>query len=240
MDPSHRNATPGNRKRVGVWEIGRSLILPPPSRFRVFFHSVKPSMKIHHNTGYGIEEAYGHHAKTVHPRTPGIHVSGIIRQLAVQHGLLKGELEQETMDLIRLTRFVCGYAWEDWIAKRIPNLIHQPGECELDGVWMSPDGLVVDESGITLHEMKFTTTSSARPIQDRTMWLWQCMSYLAGLSKKFGERVTVAVIHPLYVNGDYRERRYPIYQPVRLEFEWAEIEANWELMLAWKDRAVAE
>lgn len=105
---------------------------------------------------------------------------------------------------------------------------------------MSPDGLTVDDTGITLHEMKFTTTSSARPIQNRTMWLWQCMSYLAGLSKKFGEKVTVAVVHPLYVNGDYREKRYPIYQPVQLEFEWAEITANWELMLAWKDRAVAE
>jgi hypothetical protein len=189
-------------------------------------------MKIHRQTQYGVH-TWGDKGAI---RSSGIHVSGIIKVLSAKHGVSY----PESSITERQTRFAVGFAWEEWLVKQIPGLIHQPGPYQLDGVWMNPDGVTNDDIGVLLHEMKATWTSAAKPIQDRIMWLWQCMSYLAGVSATFGEKCTRAVIHPLYMNGDYKENRHPIYAPVMLEFEWGEIEKNWELMLAYKEQAKAE
>jgi len=180
-------------------------------------------------------------------RSSGTHLSGIIRQLAVKHNIFPAETQK--YDSARLLRFNVGFAWEHWCVRHLPGAIHQPGECYLDGIYMSPDAITLDDNGyLTLHEFKATWKSAATPIQDGMVyWLWQVMGYLAGLSAKYHEQYTVAVIHPLYLNGDYRDHRHPMYGPdpdhpgpVRLEFEWREIEANWELMVASKGMAEKE
>lgn len=203
-------------------------------------------MKIHHDTPYSIEREKGNGGNGP-VRSSGVHVSGIIRHLAMKHGMLKKEQGEETTaaptaaaTFKREMYFAVGYAWENYCASFIPGLIHQPGEMNLDGVTMSPDGLTLDELGFVLHEFKATYTSMTHPIQERFMWLWQCMSYLAGLSAKYNAKCTRAVLHPLYMNGDYRENRHPVYRPVMIEFEWGEIEKNWELMLTYKDCARPE
>jgi hypothetical protein len=189
-------------------------------------------VKIHRQT------QYGSHTWTSNgpSRSSGIHVSGIIQILAAKHNISY----PQSSEVERQMRFAVGFAWEEWLVKQIPGLIHQPGPYQLDGVWMSPDGVTNDDLGLLLHEMKATWTSMTKPIQDRITWLWQVMSYLAGISATFGEKCTRAVIHPLYLNGDYKENRHPVYQPVMLEFEWSEIEKNWELMLAYRDQAKEE
>jgi len=213
-------------------------------------------MKIHRQTPYGIDVRNNQSA-----RASGIHVSGIIRQLAISHNVLKDNAPEEELSFVianttpgaaclspHIMRIVGGFAWEDYCAKQVASyctsvghsFIHQPGECVLDGVTMSPDGLELSPLEIILHEFKGTWTSSNKPIQERVMWLWQVMSYLAGVSAKFGQKCLKAVIHPYYVNGDYRENRHPMYVPVMLEFTWEEITKNWELMLAWKDKAKPE
>ena len=213
-------------------------------------------MKIHRQTPYGIDVR-----NNQSPRTSGVHLSGIIRQLAISHKVLKDNAPEEELSFVianttpgaachspHIMRIVGGFAWEDWCAKQVSayvvkagtTFIHQPGEYVLDGVIMSPDGLEMTTLEIILHEFKLTWTTSSKPIQDRIMWLWQCMGYLAGVSAAFGQQCTKAVLHPYYVNGDYRDNRHPIYEPVMLEFSWDEIVKNWELMLAWKDKAKPE
>lgn len=216
-------------------------------------------MRIHSQTIHGIDLRNRNQGSDA--RTPGIHLSGIIRVLAIKHGVLKDNAPEEDLSFVientppgvactspHIMRIVAGFAWENWCATHVTQLlstvghtlIHQPGELMKDGVIMSPDGIELSPLEIILHEFKLTWTSSAKPVQSRIMWLWQTMGYLIGLSDKFGQRCTKVVLHPYYVNGDYRENRHPVYLPVMLEFEWAEIEKNWELMLAWKDQARPE
>jgi hypothetical protein len=198
-------------------------------------HDPPAKMKIHRQTEYGI------HTLTDNgpARSSGVHISGIIRQIAVKHGILES-VDQSADNIPTRMRWNVGFAWEYYCASHIPNLIHQPGQVTLDGIAMSPDGITPTDTALDLHEFKATWTSSAKPIQERYMWLWQCMGYLAGLSAHYNCQCTRAFIHPLYLNGDYRANRHPIYEPVLLEFEWAEIMKNWELMLAYKEYAKPE
>jgi hypothetical protein len=194
-------------------------------------------LKIHRQTEYGV------HTLTDNgpPRSSGVHISGVIRHLGMKHGIVKPDDPANPQpELVKQMYFAVGFAWEYYCASRIPNLIHQPGQVTLDGIAMSPDGITPTDTALDLHEFKATWTSSAKPIQERYMWLWQCMSYLAGLSAHYNCQCTRAFIHPLYLNGDYRANRHPIYEPVLLEFEWAEIMKNWELMLAYKEYAKPE
>src|ERR1700685_1675990 len=89
------------------------------------------------------------------PRSSGIHLSAIIRHIA----LITGDLAKEygtgptLTDLINSTptpdtgstgpivKASVGFAWESWLATRVHNLNHQPGELVCDGIHMSPDGI---------------------------------------------------------------------------------------------------
>jgi hypothetical protein len=186
------------------------------------------------------------------PRTTGTHLSGVLRKIALATGALNNKYGTDDLDdLIRRTpvdrigatgqlmRLVVGYAWEDWIRKQIPGLIHQPGEFSLDGIIGTPDGIVEQDGIYILHEFKATWTSSSHPIQEHPMWLWQVMGYLAMMTVELEVACLDAVIHPLYVMGDYKNSG-PLYVPVRLKFEPEEIAANWQLVLQFKDRATKE
>ena len=184
-------------------------------------------------------------------RTSGIHLSAIIRHIA----LITGDLAKEygigpsLTDLITTTpiTLTCtigaivkcsiGFAWEQWLASQIHNLNHQPGELVCDGILMSPDG--IDED-LVLHEFKATWKSSAYPVTDQSMWMWQVMGYLYGLSKDVGQPCLKAVVHPVYMCGDYRSNRDPVYKPTVVEFEWNELEENWMRMLNYRDAVMPE
>lgn len=180
-------------------------------------------------------------------RSSGVHLSGIIKHLAVQHGIYGEELLTDTkFDETTLLRFHTGFAWEHWCAgilkTLIPTFIHQPGEIVCDGIYMSPDGIAFadDSAEIINHEFKATWTSPTKtPIQERYPWLWSFMGYAKGLAHAFGVPCTTTVVHPLYINGDYRDRRV-IYDPVTLVFTQEEIETNWRVMLAGRPHAKEE
>ena len=177
-------------------------------------------------------------------RSSCVHVSGIIRAMASAHNLFP-DSGVAPNPLALQNKFAVGFAWEEYCARRFnldPTFIHQPGEFLLDGIAMSPDGISLDPvtGGIILHEFKATWYSAAKPIQEHQTWIWQVMAYLAGLSAHYKEQCLDAIIHPMYMSGDYKANRHPIYQPVRLEFSWEEIETNWKLMRSWQDRATPE
>lgn len=87
------------------------------------------------------------------PRSPGIHLSGIIRPLAIH--LKCFDEEDEGLDSLIarlgsegtvgggssdvLCRIAAGLAFEDWIVKQIPGLKYHPGERCVDGIYMTPD-----------------------------------------------------------------------------------------------------
>lgn len=176
-------------------------------------------------------------------RSSCVHVSGIIRAMTNAHNLYP-DSDKPQPPAARTNKFAIGFAWEYHCVRHIPDptFIHQPGEFMLDGIAMSPDGISIDSvtGGIILHEFKATWYSALKPVQEYQAWLWQIMAYLAGLSAHFKEQCLTAILHPMHMSGDYRENRYPIYAPVKLEFDWVEIETNWALMRSWQGRATPE
>jgi hypothetical protein len=191
------------------------------------------------------------------PRTSGIHLSSIIRHVALKTGVLAKEYGQgpSLNNIIRdtppeevakngsLMRIIVGYAWELWLKRELgrnnPRFIGDPGEVTRDGIIGSPDGLETipewiaqaTKHGTIVHEIKATWKSAASPLHDQLMWMQQGMGYLWMLSEELGEPCRVCVYHPIYLDGDYRANRLPIYTPTACEFEQKELEMNWQMIL---------
>lgn len=170
-------------------------------------------------------------------RTPGVHVSDVIRSIAVKIGKLKEYEAEELADIeVRFPadaqstlRIALGLAWENWIASALPWIEFHFGEVQLEGIFMTPDG-ISDVIGIDrnthsyLHEFKLTWKSSKRDIRDEWYWLSQVMAYL----KKM--KLRAAVVHIYYVNGNYRGSG-PQRRSYHLVFTQAEIDANWTMIM---------
>jgi hypothetical protein len=201
------------------------------------------------------------------PRTSGIHFSSIVRHVALKTGELAKEYANapSLTDLINNTdlitanhtgpivRSAVGFMWETWLATRIhnanPNFTHQPGELVCDGVIATPDGIeettALDitwhpHTNYVIHEFKATWKSSGYPVTDQLMWLWQCMGHCYMLGKELDQPVLTAVIHPLYLAGDYRSQRDPVYKPTVIEFDQEELEMNWKMLMQYKDCVMPE
>lgn len=179
--------------------------------------------------------------RTGPPRSPGTHLSGVLRVIATQIGSLKssGEDLDDIIDSTALEsvglngtlmRLAIGFAWEEYIFRRLPNVIHQPGELALDDVYGTPDGLEFTEPGdIVLHEGKATFKSSKNGILGISLWMWQAMALLKMLQVKWKEQCRTVVFHPLFIKGDYSGID-PQYLPTEITFEQAEIESVWDMV----------
>src|SRR5271168_2586589 len=161
------------------------------------------------------------------PRTSGIHFSSIVRHVALKTGILKPEYGEgpSLTDLIhttdpitayKLAPVMCasiGFAVEKWLATMIhnanPNFNHQPGELVCDGVIATPDGIEEVNAGrhtttYIIHEFKATWKSpNKKAVVEEMMWLWQSMGHCYMLGQELGEPVLMAVIHPVYMKGNY-------------------------------------
>lgn len=161
-------------------------------------------------------------------RSSGIHLSGVIKYVLTTSGLLDPD---DLTDEIPL-RMCVGMAFEDWIVGLYPDMIWQPGECLLQGVCGSPDGI----SAKSLEEFKATWKSShtRQDITKERIWMWQ----LAGYCKMM--QLTKARLHVLWINGDYRPPA-PKYMTYLLRFEQVELDRFWNnVILKNKDNAVPE
>ena len=187
-------------------------------------------------------------------RTPGIHLSGVLRAIATATGILKVDPDEEPLDNIiantphtqvgsngKLMRLVIGLAWEEWAMKRIPDMIAHPGEFFLDDVIGSPDGISLHpvDGGYILHEFKATFKSSKKPLGDAQMWLWQAAGYLAMMSARYREACLRCVFHPLHIKGDYSGID-PLYPAQLVEFEQAEVDGIWNMVQQYKHLAIKE
>jgi len=190
------------------------------------------------------------------PRTAGVHVSGIIKSLAADVGILdpkwiddlslvevagNGERWWNKLDEASKLRMGLGLAWEAWYVPQVPGVIHQPGEMEVDGIYMTHDGESLDtimtERGerftIAIHEVKLTYKSvntvgiigaPYKGIDPNWMWLTQTKSYCKARDTR------LAYLHVLFVCGDYSYPISPVRRVFRIEYTQREIDESWEVL----------
>lgn len=189
--------------------------------------------------------------KSASIRSSGHHLMQVVRYALQTSGLLKtytADADEELMPL----RMAMGMAWEDWCVGLWPDLVWQPGEVELDGVFMTPDGITEIDNAVIdpalkkfafspyptmcVEEFKLTWKSSRRgeSITDEKLWMWQ----LAGLCK--GMNVNYARLHVNYVMGDYKGSG-PQYFTYLLHFPQDELDKFWKnIILANRDKSPKE
>jgi hypothetical protein len=178
-----------------------------------------------------------------HERTPGVHISDVIREIALRTGELDKKYgEDDSLDVLRMS---LGLAWEQYIAKQHPGISFHPGEQTLEGLPMTPDGLSFFEGnphcGVIipptiripahtpiLHEFKCTYKSSTKKeLVEDWMWMSQGKCYCAGYDVRY------VWWHVLYVNGNYKFGQPgsgPQYKIMCVEFNNQEIWENWQMI----------
>ena len=182
------------------------------------------------------------------PRSPGIHVSNIIRCLAGETGILRPEWVEELSladartitDPVSILRINIGLAWEKHYIPMLPDVIDHPGEMQYEGIYLTHDGesvsvIITESKGqrweLLVHEVKATYKSSrnvAKDLGGQWMWMSQIKAYCKAKATRY------ATLHTLFLCGDYS---YPIRPQLKkwlIEFSQEEIDANWSLLMDYK------
>lgn len=194
------------------------------------------------------------------PRTPGIHASKVIRAMAAQYGILdkswvtdlslvevraNEEAWWDSLDETSRIRMAMGLAWEQWYLPRIEGVVYQPGEMELDGIYMTPDGeslsTILTQRGprlvLAVHEVKVTwkSVNTVGDLQDEWMWLMQNKSYCKAKGS------LLSFLHILYPCGDYMKPIRPQNHVWRIEYEPQETGEAWDKIREYvSDRRASE
>jgi hypothetical protein len=191
-------------------------------------------------------------------RSAGVHVSAIIRALAVETGHLRPEWVEE-LSLIEVKptmrfldpdvalRVSIGLAWEEWYIPQVlgpEGVIDHPGEYHVDGIYMSPDGeqlstVIIDsrpQHQLRIHEIKTTAKSintvgeDAISVGDQFIWMAQLKAYCKGAGTRFAD------LHVLFLYGSYdRPFMRPKMIRFKIEFTQQEIDENWAMITAYRD-----
>jgi hypothetical protein len=148
--------------------------------------------------------------------------------------------------LAQRLRMAMGLAWEEYYGQFYPGVLFHPGEIEADGIIGSPDGVEPDaDGGPVLHEFKVTWKTTRRILEGleesgrngsggcNWMWLAQMKAYCRML------HYSRACLHVYAVNGDYKPPS-PQLVAVDLEFDRRELDANWRLMMQYRDAVEPE
>uniref|UniRef100_A0A6M3LG66 PD-(D/E)XK endonuclease-like domain-containing protein n=1 Tax=viral metagenome TaxID=1070528 RepID=A0A6M3LG66_9ZZZZ len=167
-------------------------------------------------------------------RSPGLHVSGLIRRLMQR--LEPGKYSDDEPDITGVLRMLLGMAFEDkleWLLdRRWPGRIVRPGEIERDGIVGSPDGVDINEE--RLYEYKLTWMKYEPDLEHQKYWKYivQIKAYLAMLGW------TRACLWIYFVDGDYRGSG-PLLKPFDLEFSQQELAEAWAMLLGAREAADA-
>lgn len=173
------------------------------------------------------------------PRSKGVHLSGIIRSIAGLTGILKAEWcddlslvdVREVTDQASVLRMCIGLAWEEWFIPQLPNVVDHPGEMELSGIYMTPDGESVDVIITSrgrlavhiIHEAKATykSTRTVGDFSNQWMWLTQCKGYCKAAGTRF------ATMYVLFICGDYKYPLTPQLKVWQIEFTQEDLDQTW-------------
>lgn len=185
------------------------------------------------------------------PRSVGVHLSSIIRCIATETGILRPEWAEELSlvdvrsitDPVAILRISIGLAWEQYYIPTIltPSMgvVDHPGEHYVDGIYCTMDGESTDviitdrQSGLRqiVHEVKATYKSTKTVGDLGGQWMW--LAQVKGYCKAAGTRH--AIVHVLFLCGDYIFPIKPILKAWAVEFEQYEIDENWGTLTMYRD-----
>lgn len=201
--------------------------------------------------------------ETIPKRSVGVHLSGVIRCLAMDMGILNKEQAEELsltdvryiVDPVALLRIMIGLAWEDYYLKNVlikDGVEKHPGEFKVDGIYMTPDGISeegVESTGVIvtqrtvkkgvrykrIHELKATykSTKTVGESVEELQKQWLWMAQIKGYCH--ATDTNLASLHVLYLCGDYKMPIRPVMRVYDLEFTSQEIQENWSLMIEGRD-----
>ena len=174
------------------------------------------------------EHPYPQHKRS----TDKVHVSTILRYLAVKMGKLDDSEKEDEMPL----RVFLGMAWEQMVVRLYDGIWWQPGELVLNEIAGSPDGYSYDDKGdLLIEEMKYTGKSLRTPggkedqLKDIiSEWLW--ISQVKAYCFMHEEKPTKARFHICWSRGVYT---YPLrerYMRYVVQFTREELEQNWKMI----------
>lgn len=186
-----------------------------------------------------------------HGRSEGLHLSKIIKNIALENGALDPEYADD-LSLVEVSgrqeawwnsldpsvrlKMSMGLAWEDWYVPQLECVAYHPGEMQVDGIYMTHDGESLDflmhkptDLELALHEVKLTYKSenTVGNLTTQYMWLAQTKGYCKGLGTR------VAYLHVLFACGDYSYPIRPTLRCWRIDYTQDEIDANWEDIIAY-------
>lgn len=159
------------------------------------------------------------------PRSPGLHVSDVIKYMrkALGKDAEWGEDELETASQL-------GRIWERIVAEVLASSssddarFARPGTVLCDGISGSPDGIDFEDGAIL--EYKCTWRSCNRDIELSFPHYWyqiKAYCYMVG--------VNIGRLYVLFINGDYRGGG-PVFKAWEARFTELELRENWEMILA--------
>lgn len=150
-----------------------------------------------------------------------IHEGSTARRAKMVHSRRK---ETPISDAKTLTKFEVGFLWEDVMSLALKSrLPARPGEIELDGVILSPDGVDLECDPIRVVEYKATWYSSNKRVEDIVRWMYQIKSYCYALEIP---RCRFDILH---ICGNYFPPE-PMHRIVEIDFSWRELMENWNMV----------
>lgn len=191
-----------------------------------------------------------YHSRPELVRSPGVHVSDLLRQTALRQNLYTEEDRQDDMPL----RILLGLAFEESAARLYPTMHWQPGEVEHGGLAGSPDGLSILAqfdlpNNAAVDEFKYTGKSMRRKgaptqpnytvlledlkdIREEWIWMHQGMSYVNLLRRmRIGyDRMNLCRFHICWKYGAYVRPFTEIYMRYLVQFSEPELAGNWALL----------
>lgn len=179
-----------------------------------------------------------HRDPPIHPRSSGYHVQEINRYLAIAAGKLKDTpAGDENFPRFSPTFYpllpALGVAWEDlWASLHMEDeLLWQPGEWERDGIYGTPDGLMIESGAIAECKLNYKKHT---PISEQWLYLRQGMAYCAMSG------INLVEYHVCWALSDYMRPYKPVYDVTLVEFSEQEIETWFRRMVAVKEKTKPE
>jgi len=174
-----------------------------------------------------IDLNYDYYVDTERPE--GIHIKEIIDMMARDYGYNKHG--DEKPDWLKETAEL-GIVWEHHMIKKLD--LHKPKPVQESGIWCSPDAIqatddLMSDSPVIVHEFKVKWMSSNKLDDlDAKEW-WDVMAQIKSYCKVM--KCNTAILHVLFVNGDYKWSNtvtgYPYRVSLQLDFTDQELEDNW-------------
>ncbi len=162
-------------------------------------------------------------------RTPGLHLSGLLRYCAVKSHITTyiEQVKEESLPL----RWAMGQAWEEFAASLYPNMIYQPGEVT-EPIIMTCDGIAAEDQ-VVIMEFKFNRAKKYKGqdlMNKKWLWMQQGLGYCLGYGTEYVEWHVLSAF----------EFPDPSYCKYLVKFDQKELDAMAKMIAVNKDQAIAE